>query len=84
MISVFGSQEAAAQALGVGQATISRWRGQDFPPRWFAKYGRAISDRGINPEYIRTGEGPVSVDRIVQAIQDIKNSVAALEAVVNS
>ena len=72
----------AAKEFGVKPNTIQKWKNAQRLNRvWFERYGKVLSDAGLNPEYIRDFSAPKTIYEVVEAeYQKAQQQAADLRA----
>ncbi len=71
----------AAKEFGVKPNTIQKWKNAQRLNRvWFNRYGKVLSDAGLNPEYIRNFDAPKTIYEVVEAhLQQVQKQAAELK-----
>ncbi len=72
----------AAKEFGVKPNTIQKWKNAQRLNRvWFERYGKVLSDAGLNPEYIRVFSAPKTIYEVVEAhLEQVQQQAAELKA----
>lgn len=61
--------------------TIQKWKNAQRLNRvWFNRYGKVLSDAGLNPEYIREFSAPKTIREVVEAhLEQVQKQAAELK-----